>query len=133
MEFVEQQCGDPVKRGIVEHHAREHALGDDLDAGAARHLRAEAHAIADGFADRLAERRRHARRRGAGGEASRLKDDDLLAVSPGLLRQHQRHARGLAGTRRRHQDGGIVGAQRCGEVRQGGVDRKRSVEQHRHG
>ena len=33
VEFVEQQRRDAVERGIVEHHAREHAFGDDLDRG----------------------------------------------------------------------------------------------------
>ena len=33
VELVEQHRGDAVERGIVEDHAREHALGDDLDAG----------------------------------------------------------------------------------------------------
>ena len=85
VEFVEQHRRDALERGIVEHHAREHALGHHLDAGLARHLRAEAHAIADGLADRFAERRRHARGRGARGEPARLQHDDLLALRPRLL------------------------------------------------
>ena len=75
----------PSSDGIVEHHAGEHALGDDLDARPARHLRAEAHAIADGLADLLAERRRHARGRGARREPARLQHDDLLARRPRLV------------------------------------------------
>ena len=70
VEFVEQQRGDAVERRIVEDHAREHALGHELDAGPPRHLGAEAHAIADGVADRLAQRVRHARGGGAGGESA---------------------------------------------------------------
>ena len=83
VEFVEEERRDAVERGIVEHHAREHAFGDELDAGLARHFRGEAHAVADGFADRLAKRCRHTRGRGAGGEPARLEHDDLLARAHG--------------------------------------------------
>ena len=38
MELVEQHGGDAVEAGVVENEAGEHALGDDLDAGAARDL-----------------------------------------------------------------------------------------------
>ena len=34
-----RSAATPVERRIVEDHAREHALGDELDAGAARHIR----------------------------------------------------------------------------------------------
>ena len=125
VELVEQQRGDAVERRIVEDHAREHALGHDLDAGPPRHLGAEAHAIADGVADRLAERRRHARGGGAGGEPPRLQHDDFLARGPRLRGEHQRHPRGLAGARRRHQHGGVARAQRGRQLRQRGVDGKR--------
>ena len=124
VEFVEQQRRDAVERGIVEHHAREHAFGDDLDPRPARHLGAEPHAIADGLADLFAERRRHARGGGAGREPARLEHDDLLARRPRLLRQHERHPRGLAGARRRDQHRGIGGAQRGGQRRQRVVDGK---------
>ena len=43
VEFVEQHRGDAVERRIVEDQPGEDALGDDLDAGLARHLGAEAH------------------------------------------------------------------------------------------
>ena len=46
VELVEQDGGDALERGIVEDHAREDAFGHDLDAGCARHLGAEADAIA---------------------------------------------------------------------------------------
>ena len=109
MEFVEQERRDPVERRIVEDHAREDALGDKLDAGAARHLGTEAHAIADGLAHGLAQLIRHARSSGAGGQPARLQHDDFLAGGPRLASQDQRHARGLAGARRRHQYRGVVG------------------------
>ena len=76
----------------------------------ARDLRAEAHARADRLADLLAQRRRHARGRGARGEPARLQHQDLLVLRPRLVEQHQRHARGLAGAGRRDQHGGVVRA-----------------------
>ena len=35
VKLVEQHAGDAGKLGIIENHAREHALGDDFDAGLA--------------------------------------------------------------------------------------------------
>ena len=122
VEFVEQHRGDAVERGIVEHQPGEHALGHHLDARALGNLRAEAHAQADGVADLLVQRRRHARGGGAGGEPARLQHEDLLVPRPGLVEQHQRHARGLAGAGRRHQHGGVVRGQRGGEVAERAVD-----------
>ena len=108
VEFVEQHGGDAVERRIVEDQPREDAFGDDLDARLARHLRAEAHPQADRLADLLAQRRRHALGRRARGEPARLQHQDFPVRRPGLVEQHQRHARGLAGARRRDQHGGVV-------------------------
>ena len=51
MKFIEQHGGDAVERGIVEGEAREHALGNHLDARALADLGAEAHAQAYRFTD----------------------------------------------------------------------------------
>ena len=77
---------DAVERRIVEHHAREHALGDDLDAG----LRATpwSRSARDSRPSRRPaspERRRHARGGGARREPARLEHDDLLALRPRLV------------------------------------------------
>ena len=47
-----------------------------------------------------------------------------LSLGPGLVLQHQRHQRGLAGARRGHQHGIGRGAQGCGQGGQGLGDRK---------
>ncbi len=122
VELVEQDGGDARERGVVEHHAREDPLGHDLDAGRARDLGAEADAVAHRRADRLAECRRHARRRGAGRKPARLQHEHLLALGPWLLGQNQRHPRGLAGAGRSDQDRGAVRAQGGGQFRQRFVD-----------
>ena len=98
----------PSSEGSSRIEPREHALGDHLDARALGNLRAEAHAQADGVAHLLAQGRRHARGGGARGQPARLQHQDFLILCPRLVEQHQRHARGLAGARRRHQHGGIV-------------------------
>ena len=128
MEFVEQHGGNAIERRIVEHQSREHALGDDLDASLARHLRAKAHAIADRLADLLAERRRHALGRRARGEPARLKHENFFVCRPRLVDEHQRHARGLAGAGRRDQHGDVGFPQRRRELRQRRVDRQWRAE-----
>ena len=51
----------------------------------------------------------------------------FLFGRPGLVEQHQRHARGLAGARRRDQHGGVA-PQRRGQRRQRLVDRECRIE-----
>ncbi len=128
VEFVEQHGRDAIERGIIEHEPREHALGHHLDAGAARDFRAEPHPIADRFSHLLAERRRHALGRGARRDPARLQHEDLAPFRPGLVDEHQRHPRGLAGAGRRDQDRGVARPQ-CGRERwQRIVDRQREFE-----
>ena len=123
VELVEQQRRYPFERRILQHHTGEHALGDHLDAGSLRHLGAEAHAIAHGVADCVPERRSHAGRSRARGKPARLEHDDLLVRHPQLAREHERHARGLAGARRGHQHRDVARAKRGYELRQRGIDR----------
>ena len=125
VEFVEQHRGNAVERRIVEHQPREHALGDDLDARALPDLGAEAHAQAHRVADLFAQRGCHARGGGARRQPARLQNENFLAVRPGLIEQHQRHACGLAGARRRHQHGGVARRQRGSQPRQRVVDGQR--------
>ena len=105
VELVEQDACDSFKRRIVEDHAREHALGDNLDAGALRYQALQPHAQADRLADLLAERRRHARRGGAGGETTRLKQDEAPAPRPRFVEKRERRARGLARAGRSDENG----------------------------
>ncbi len=113
MKFVEQHRADILQLGIVEDLPREDAFGDHFDPGVARDLRAKADAIADGFADAFAQRFRHPLGAGAGCDAPRLQHDDLFALQPRRIEQSQRHTRGLAGARRRHQHRGVAGVQRA--------------------
>ncbi len=128
VKFVEQHGGDAIEFGIVENLPREDSLGHDLDPGRARNLRTEANAIAHRLAGALTERLRHAFGTGPRRNPARLQHDDLLALQPGRVEQRQRHPRGLAGTRRRHQHRGVVAGQRVRELIEHDVDRKRRIE-----
>jgi hypothetical protein len=72
VELVEEHARDPCQGRVVEDHAGEHPLGDDLDARGAADFRAEPHAQADDAADFLADVLRHAVGGGAGGEPARF-------------------------------------------------------------
>ena len=89
---------------------------------ARRHLGVEAHAVADGRADRLAKTRRHAGSGCARREAPRLEHDDRLALDPRLRSKHERHARRFARARRRHQHGSVASRERRSQFRQRRVD-----------
>ncbi len=105
VELVEEDGGDTLERRIVEDHAGEDALGDDLDTRARRHLRAKAHPQAHPSANLLAECLGHPVRHRARRDAPRLEHEDLACPRPGFLHQHQRHTRRFTGARRRNQDG----------------------------
>ena len=124
VQLVEDHAADAVERGIVLQQAQEEAVGDDLDARARTDLRVEPHAVAHGLADRLAQRRRHAARRRARRQPPRLLHHDLAAAEPGCIEQRQRHARRLAGARRRDEDRGIAPGQHRLKLGQRLVDGK---------
>ena len=54
VELVEQNSRHALERGIIEDHAGEHALGDDLDPRALRNEAREPHAQADRLTNLLA-------------------------------------------------------------------------------
>ncbi|WP_431310858.1 hypothetical protein [Methylorubrum aminovorans] len=125
MELVEQHRADAGQFRIVEDHAGEHALGDDLDPGQGRDLGAEPDPQADHVADPLAEGGGHALGRAAGREPPWFEEDDLLSPEPRLVEEGQRHPRGLAGARRRYEHGGGALGQGRAQGGQGGFDRER--------
>ena len=112
MKLVEQHARDARQFWIIQNHARENALGHDLDAGARGNARFHAHAQADGLANRLAQCIGHARGGRARGEPARLQQDQLLARRPRRVEQGQRNARRLAGAGRRDEHGGDARGQR---------------------
>ena len=118
-------AADAFERRIVEDHAREHALGDDLDARARRDQALQAHAQADRLADFFAERRGHARRRGARGETARLEHEESLARGPRFVEEGERDARRLARAGRGDQHR----ARACAQARPEGREAHRRSEE----
>jgi hypothetical protein len=122
MKLVEEQGRGAVERGIALQHARQHTLGDNLDARPRADSRVEPHAVADGLADRLPERLCHAPCHGAGRDAPRLENDEFPALRPGLTEQRERNDGALAGTRRRDEYGSAARAECRAEGGQDFVD-----------
>ncbi|MEA3221524.1 MAG: hypothetical protein OZX49_02646 [Immundisolibacter sp.] len=120
--LVEDDQPDAAERRVGLQQARQDALGDDLDARGRRHPTVQARAVADGLAFRLADEACHAPCRGARSEPARLEQQDFLIPEPRRCQQIERHARGLAGARRRLQHHRRVVLQRRAQRRQGFVD-----------
>ena len=99
MKLIEDDRSDTLERRVLLQHARQHALGDDLDARCTRDARVKAHAIADGFADAFAQRGGHATRNRARRKPPRLEHHEPLVRRPGLSEQGERHNRALARAR----------------------------------
>ncbi len=91
VEFVKDDSRNTGQFGIVEDHARQHALGDDQYPGFRRSAVFHAHGIADSGARFLIKQLGHAARGGAGGEPARLEQNDLAGTQPGRIEQRQRH------------------------------------------
>jgi len=118
--------GTAVNVGALIGHSnlRVYVMGDDAwDRAATPEERAA-------IADALAECACHAVGGGARRDSARLKHKNFSG-RPWLVLEHQRHARGLAGTGRRNQHGDIARAQRGGQRRQSLVDGEGNLG-HRH-
>ena len=125
VEFVEDDEAHAGELRIGLQAAGEDAFGDHLDAGPGRDLAVEPHGVAHRAAHLLAQRLGHAPCRGARRKPARLEHDDLAAVEPGLVEEHQRHARCLAGARLGHEQGRAAAGQGRAELRDDGIDGKR--------
>ena len=98
VELVEDDQAVVVERGVLLHHAGEHAFGDHLDPGGGADVCVEARPVPDGTADRLADEVRHPMRGGARGKPPRFEHDDPAASQPGRVQQREGGDGGLAGT-----------------------------------
>ncbi len=87
VELVEQHRADAGKLRVVEDHAGEDALGDNLDAGLRPGFRDHARAKPDPLADGLRQGLRHALGGGARGDAARLQHQDFATPEPVRIRQ----------------------------------------------
>ncbi len=100
VKFVEDHQTHAFKGWIVLQATRKDAFGDDFDAGVRPDLAVQPDAIADGFANLLAQLAGQALSRRTGRQPARFEHDDRLPAEPWLVQQGQRHSGGLAGTGR---------------------------------
>ncbi|MDT4824390.1 hypothetical protein FQZ97_576370 [compost metagenome] len=122
MEFVEDHQADAVQRRVVLQAAGEDALGDHLDARPRADLAVQADAVADRFADLLAQLAGQPLGGGARGQPARLEHEDALPGQPRLAEQYQRHAGGLAGAGRRLQHHFVAQGEGGAQVGENGID-----------
>ena len=130
VEFVEQDRGDTIERGISEDHAVEHTLGDNLDAGARTHLGAKPRPQADGAARRLSKGPRHPIRRPARRDAPRLQHQDFASGEPRRIQQRQWQSRRLSRPRWRDKHGRGARGEGGAHFGQHGIDGKWRRELH---
>ena len=121
MEFVEQHRADILHLGIVQDAPREQAVGDHLNPRGGRnfpvHPCGETHRLAEPFP----EGRRHALCGHPRRDPARLEHQDAAAdngVAAEQARQRERHARRLAGARRRGEDEPVASRKRAENLRQ---------------
>ena len=131
VELVEEHGRIAVERGVGRQHPRQHPFGDHLDARVLRHPRVAAHAVPHGPPNGLAKLPRHEVRGGACGEATGFEHDQALSGHPWLGQQRQRHARGLAGSRRGFEHGHAAHLQRGGECVEHLLDGQRRGQRRR--
>jgi hypothetical protein len=125
VEFVEQDCPDSRKHGIVDDEPGKDTFGNDLDAGPSRNLTIGANPNSDSVPDRLPKRPRHALGGGARGQPARFQHQDALLLRPSFLGEHQRYARSFACAGRSDQNSRIVLTQRRLQAWQCGINRQR--------
>ena len=130
VELVEQDCADAGELRVVQDHAGEDALGDDLDARLRPRLRDHARPQSDSLAHSLRQGLRHALGCGPRGDTARLQHQHLPALEPAFLHQRQRHARRLAGAGRRDQNGASARRQGGAHLVENGVNRQWGGERH---
>ena len=130
VELVEQHRADAGKLRIVEDHAGEDALGDDLDARLRPRFRDHPRAQSDPLSDGLRQGVRHALGGGPRGDAARFQHQDLAAAEPALVHQREGDARRLAGAGRGDEHGRCARGQGGTQFVQDGVDRKRRGKLH---
>ena len=99
MKFIKNHAGDIRQLWIILQHAREHALGDNLHAGAVADAAFVPHAVAHRAARFLTQQGRHIARQRAGRHAPRFKQQNAAAFKPGLPHEPEGDAAALARSR----------------------------------
>ena len=113
VELVHHHRRHARQRGLLQQHAKEHALGQEADAHGVAPRRIEARAPAHRFAGSCANFLGHAPRHQPRGQSTRLQHQHLPLQSG--FKQQLWNLRGLARTSFRRQHHAIAARQRCGE------------------
>ena len=129
VELVEADRADAVEERVLHHLAHQHPLGHEAQPGLLADLGVAADLVADQPAELTAELVGDALRGRARSEPPRLEHHDLLAV-PDDVQERRRHAGGLAGAGRRHQQGCPAALQGGEHVGQRRIDRQRLSTAH---
>ena len=132
VKLVEDYEPDVLERGIAAEHARQYPFSNHLNACAFRNACLAAHAVAHRLPHLFTQHRRHVRRRRAGREPTRFQHDQLQPRQPRFVHEHQWHARGLAGTRRRLEYRHRARDQRGAQRRHNLINGERSGRARRH-
>ena len=127
VELVEEHDRIALECRIVEQHAGEHALGDDLDTGDRGHPCVVAGAQADGVAHLLTAFFGHPSGRRSGGDPPGLQHEHPAFTDPWLLDERRWDARGLAGAGRRLHDDETLVVERSVKLGKRAVDGERHV------
>ena len=99
MKFVKNHTGDIRQLGIILQHAREHALGDNLHAGALADAAFITHAVAYKTARFFTQQGRHIARQRAGRHAPWFKQQNAAILKPGLPHEPEGDAAAFARSR----------------------------------
>jgi hypothetical protein len=130
VKLVEHHHPEPAPSLPPEQAPQQHALGHVPEPRVPARLLLEAHAVANAAAELAAELARDETRREPRRQPPRLGHPDLLAFCQRGLEQRTRHARGLAGARRRLDHHGTRRLERPHEWLEQLVDGQRAIRRH---
>ena len=99
MKFVKNHTGDIRQLGIILQHARKHALGDNLHAGAVADAAFITHAVAYKTAWFFTQQGGHIARQRAGRHAPWFKQQNAAILKPGLPHEPEGDAAAFARSR----------------------------------
>ncbi len=124
VELVEQHGADPLEERVALQALDEDPLGDEEDPGVTRGVALETDLPADFAPERPPLLVRDPPGGRPGGDAARLEDENLPTAGEARRRESGRHARRLAGPRRRLQHGVAPRSERGEELAEDLVDRQ---------
>ena len=132
VEFVEDHEPGVLETRIAAQHARQHTLGDDLDAGLRARPGVVSDPVSNGDTNSLAQRLGHAGGRRPRRQPPWLQHHDAAGAEPGLVQQRQRYPGSLPRAWRSLEHGHSGRPKRLVKRRKGRIDGER-IRGPRHG